>query len=231
MTDFSDAFLHSLKLIFTGDPEIWGIISLSLIVSFVSVMLGGLAGVMLGVFMGMRNFPFKGALEGLLNTFMGTPPVVVGLVVFLLLSRAGPLGGFNLLFTPTAMIIAQTVLVFPIVAALSHSAISSLDPLLKDGALTLGASPFQAGLLVVFEARHGIMAALIAGFGRAISEVGAVLMVGGNIREHTRVMTTTIALQTSMGNFEPALSLGIVLIFLALLVNMVFHRIQRSGAQ
>jgi tungstate transport system permease protein len=221
---------EAFRLIFSLDPELYSIIWLSLGVSLTSVALAGVLGVSGGVAIGLRSFPGKGILVSLLNTMMGVPPVVVGLITFILLSRQGPLGSAQLLFTPAAMVVAQTVLVFPIITALTHATVMGQDPLLRDAARTLGANRLQVILLVIFEARYGLMAAVTAGFGRAIAEVGAVLMVGGNIKGATRTMTTAIAMQASMGDYRLALALGFVLILLALLVNAVFYRIQKGGA-
>jgi len=165
-----------------------------------------------------------------MNTFMGLPPVVAGLVLYLILSRSGPLGFMSLLYTTSAMIIAQSILATPIVASLSHSAIVGVDPIVRQASITLGATPFQSSLTIINEARYGIMAGIIAALGRAMAEVGAVLMVGGNIAGYTRVMTTTIALETDKGNFELALALGIILLFLSLLINIILHSVQRKGA-
>jgi len=227
---FAETVLQAGRMIVSFDPELYGIIWLSLLVSLTSVALAGLLGIAVGVAIGLNAFRGKGLLVSFLNTMMGVPPVVVGLVTFIILSRQGPLGSAQLLFTPAAMVIAQTVLVFPIIAALTHATVMGQDPLLRDAARTLGASRPQVALLVVFEARYGLMAALTAGFGRAIAEVGAVLMVGGNIKGATRTMTTAIAMQTSMGDYDQALALGLMLILLAFAVNAVFYRIQR-GAQ
>ncbi len=216
-------------MIVSLDADLYGIIWLSLVVSLVAIVVAGALGIPSGVILGMTDFRAKGLVVSLFNTMMGIPPVVVGLVTFIFLSRQGLFGSAQLLFTPMAMVIAQTVLVFPIITALSHATVMGLDPLLKDGARTLGASRVQVAALVIFEARYGIIAALMAGFGRAISEVGAVLMVGGNIKGSTRVMTTAIALQTSMGDYDMALALGIVLIALAFAVNALFYRIQRGS--
>ena len=160
---------------------------------------------------------------------MGLPPVVVGLFVYLLLSRSGPLGFFSLLYTPIAMVIAQSILAFPIVTSLSHSAIVSVDPIIKQAAATLGATPFQVSLTVIREARYGIMSGVIAAFGRVMAEVGAILIVGGNIAGYTRVMTTTIALETDKGNFELALALGVILLTISLTINSVLRLIQKKG--
>ena len=227
---FAEAVLRAGLLVLSFDPELYAVIWLSLLVSLTSVAVAGLVGVSLGVAVGMNRFRGKGLAVSVLNTLMGVPPVVVGLIVFLVLSRQGLLGSAQLLFTPTAMMIAQTLLVFPIIAALTHATVMGQDPLLRDSARTLGASPRQVVVLVVHEARYGIVAALTAGFGRAISEVGAVLMVGGNIKGATRTMTTAIAMQTSMGDYDLALALGLVLITLALAVNALLYRVQKGGA-
>lgn len=227
---FGEALWRAVQLIASLDWELAHIVGLSLAVSLSAVLAAAALGVPVGVVVGMVSFRGRGAVVSVLNALMGLPPVVVGLAVFLLLSRRGPLGTWQLLFTPTAMVIAQTLLVLPIVAALTHAAVVGLEPLLRDTARTLGASRVQVALLVVAEARYGIMAALIAGFGRAIAEVGAVLMVGGNIRGVTRVMTTTIAMQTAMGDYSLALALGMILIALSVAVNALFYRIQRGGA-
>jgi tungstate transport system permease protein len=160
---------------------------------------------------------------------MGLPPVVVGLFVYLLLSRSGPLGFMALLYTPIAMIVAQSILAFPIVTSLSHSAIVSVDPIIKQASMTLGATPFQVSLTIIREARYGILSAIIAAFGRVMAEVGAILIVGGNIAGFTRVMTTTIALETDKGNFELALALGIILLTISLVINALLYFIQKKG--
>jgi tungstate transport system permease protein len=160
---------------------------------------------------------------------MGLPPVVVGLFVYLLLSRSGPLGFMGLLYTPSAMIIAQTVLAFPIVTALCHSAVVRVDPIIRQAAATLGATPYQVTIKVIREARYGILSAIITAFGRVMAEVGAILIVGGNIAGYTRVMTTTIALETDKGNFELALGLGVILLVISLVINTILHVVQRKG--
>ena len=170
-------------------------------------------------------------MVSLLNTLMGLPPVVVGLFLYLILSRSGPLGFMSLLYSPSAMIIAQTILAFPIVASLCHSAIVEVDPIIGRASLALGATSYQRAVTIVREARYGIISAVIAGFGRVMAEVGAILVVGGNIAGYTRVMTTTIALETDKGNFELALALGIILLIISLIINSFIHIIQKKGAQ
>jgi tungstate transport system permease protein len=221
--------IQSLLLLVSGDPELYGIIARSLMVSGTAILLASLLGVSGGIVVALHRFPGRRLFINVLNTFMGLPPVVVGLVVYLLLSRSGPLGFFGLLFTPTAMILAQTILATPILAALTVSALLSVKPLVRDTALALGATPGQAAWTVVREARYGLMAAVIAGFGRVSAEVGAVMMVGGNIAGYTRVMTTAIVLDTAKGEFALAIGLGLVLIFLAFLVNLGLNLLQGRG--
>ncbi len=224
-----DAFLKAFFLILHLDRELLGILLLSLRVSGTALVIATAMALPLSAFLGFRKFPFRGFFISLLNTFMGLPPVVVGLFVYLLLSRSGPLGFMALLYTPAAMIIAQTILAFPIVASLSHSAIVSVDLIISQASKTLGATPFQVSLTIINEARYGIMAAVIAGFGRVMAEVGAILIVGGNIAGYTRVMTTTIALETDKGNFELALALGVILLAISLMVNVLLHIFQKKG--
>jgi tungstate transport system permease protein len=225
ISGFKSAFL----LILNFNPELLGIILLSLKVSGLALIIATLLGVPLAALLGLKRFPGRGLIINLLNTFMGLPPVVVGLFVYLLLSRKGPLGFLGLLYSPSAMVVAQTILAFPIVSALCHSAIVNVPAVIRQAARTLGATPSQEAILVVREARYGIMAGIIAGFGRVMAEVGAILMVGGNIAGYTRVMTTTIALETDKGNFELALALGIILLTISLLINFALRLIQERG--
>jgi len=229
MNAMIQAFGKALSLILSFDMELWSIMLLSLKVSGTALTVATLIGLPLSAFLGFRKFPLRGLVISLLNTFMGLPPVVVGLFVYLLLSRSGPLGFMSLLYTQSAMIIAQTILAFPIVASLSHAAIMGVDPVIRQAAATLGATPFQVSLTVINEARYGIMAAVIAGFGRVMAEVGAILIVGGNIAGYTRVMTTTIALETDKGNFEMALALGVILLLISLMVNILLHFFQKKN--
>jgi tungstate transport system permease protein len=208
---------------------LWEIIWLSLKVSGASLMIATVVGLPVAALLGLKRFPLRGALINVLNTFMGLPPVVVGLVVYLLLSRQGPLGFLALLYSPSAMVMAQTILAFPIAASLSYAAIVNVNPTIRQCALTLGATPFQQALTIIREARFGILSGVIAAFGRATAEVGAVLIVGGNIAGYTRVMTTTIALETDKGNFELAMALGVILLALALLVNTGLRLAQKMG--
>lgn len=227
---FKEAFLLILNL----DRELTGIIFLSFRVSGAALLIATAMGLPIGALLGLKRIPMKAMLISLSNTFMGLPPVVVGLFVYILLSRSGPLGFLGLLYTPSAMVIAQTILAFPIVVSLCHSAIVSVNPIIKQASMTLGATPFQSTITIIKEARYGIISGIVAAFGRVMAEVGAILIVGGNIAGYTRVMTTTIALETDKGNFELAIALGIILLMLSLIINAILHSIQRraiSGAR
>ena len=230
MDSIIEGFLKAFSLIFSLDRELLAIILLSLQVSGIALIIASILGVPAGSFLGLRKFPGRGFMISLSNTFMGLPPVVVGLFVYLLLSRRGPLGFMGLLYSPSAMIAAQTILAFPIIVSLCHSAVVSVDPIIRQASMTLGATPFQVSMAIIKEARYGILSGIIAGLGRVMGEVGAILIVGGNIAGYTRVMTTTIALETDKGNFELALALGIILLIISLLINIVLHRIQKKGA-
>lgn len=230
MTSITQAFVQSLDLIVHLDPALLGIILLSLKVSGAALVIAAAIGLPLGSLLGLRRFRGRNLVVSAVNTLMGLPPVVVGLIVYLLLSRKGPLGFLGLLYSPSAMIIAQTILALPIVTALCQSALAGVDPLIRQAARTLGATPAQETLAVVREARYGILSAMIAAFGRVMAEVGAILIVGGNIAGYTRVMTTTIALETDKGNFELALALGLILLTISFVINAVLHAVQRKGA-
>jgi tungstate transport system permease protein len=224
-----DGFTDAFSLMFSLDTELVGIIGLSLQVSGIALVIATVLGLPVAAAMGLKKFPLRGLLISLMNTFTGLPPVVVGLFLYLLISRSGPLGFLGLLYTPFAMVLAQAILAFPIIAAISHSAIISVDPLIRQATLTLGAEPYQVTLNVMREARYGIMSGIIAAFGRVMAEVGAVLIVGGNIAGYTRVMTTTIALETDKGNFELAIALGIILLAISFGINMLLFFIQKKG--
>lgn len=231
MNSITEGFLKAFSLIYNFDHELFSIILLSLKVSGTALIISSAAGVSIGAFVGLRKFPGRGFVITLLNTFMGLPPVVVGLFLYLLLSRSGPLGFMALLYTPSAMIIAQIILAFPIVASLCHSAITKVDPIIGQAASALGATPRQKAIIIIKEARYGILSGIIAAFGRVMAEVGAILVVGGNIAGYTRVMTTTIALETDKGNFELALALGIILLIVSFFINIALHLIQRKGTE
>lgn len=224
-----ESFHSALILIVRLDPELLSIMLLSLKVSGSALISATIVGLPMAALLALTSMPLKGFFLNLMNTFMGLPPVVVGLFIYLMLSRSGPLGFMGLLYTSTAMITAQFVLALPIIVALCHSAIVSVDPVIRQAALTLGATKSQASLTVITEARYGIISAIIAGFGRLMAEVGAILIVGGNIAGYTRVMTTTIALEADKGNFELALALGIILLGMALLINSLLLIFQRQA--
>jgi tungstate transport system permease protein len=223
------AFAKALYLIAHPTGELIAIILRTMAVSGSALFLAALVGLPLGAVVGLKRFPLRGAVISALNSLMGLPPVVAGLFIYIVLSRSGPMGFMGLLYSPGAMVAAQFVLSLPIVAALSHSAVVEVEPSVRLAARTLGATPPQETLLVMREARYGIMAALIAAFGRVMAEVGAVLMVGGNIAGYTRVMTTTIALETDKGDFRLALALGIILLAISVVVNVALHAAQRRG--
>ena len=217
---FNEAFATAYHLIISFDDQLVAIVLLSLQVSLSAVLLAALIGLPVGALIAVFRFPGRGIVVAILNTLLGLPPVVVGLVVYLLLSRAGPLGSWGLLFTPTAMVIAQCILVTPIIAALTRQTIADLSDEYREQLRSLGVGPLRSIPTLLWDGRFSLLTALLAGFGRAIAEVGAVLIVGGNINHVTRVMTTTIALETSKGNLALALGLGLVLLLLALAVNV-----------
>jgi len=229
MGSIIEGFRKAFFLILNLDPELLKIIFLSLKVSGFALIISTVIGLSLSTLLSFKKIPLRGLIISLMNTFMGLPPVVVGLFVYLILSRSGPLGFMGLLYTPSAMVTAQTILAFPIVASLCHSAIISVDPIIRQSAMTLGATPLQMTVTIMREARYGIMSGIIAALGRVMAEVGAILIVGGNIAGYTRVMTTTIALETDKGNFELALALGIILLTLSLIINIILYRVQRRG--
>jgi tungstate transport system permease protein len=229
MQSIIDGFAAAFRLIVTLNPELLRIILLSLQVSGVALMLATVLGLPVGALMALRRVPLRGLVISLLNTGMGLPPVAAGLFLYLFLSRSGPLGFIGLLYTPTAMIIAQAILAFPIVASLAQAAIAGVDPVIRQAALTLGATPFQETVTIIKEARYAIMAGVMAGLGRVMAEVGAIIIVGGNIAGYTRVMTTTIALETDKGNFELAIALGIILLTISFGITIALRFFQRLG--
>ncbi|MCW5699666.1 MAG: ABC transporter permease [Rhodospirillales bacterium] len=229
MQDLFTALIKAGDLVVGLDSGLIEIIGLSLRVSLAAVAIAALLGLPLGAALALGRFPGQGALVVLLNAMMGLPPVVVGLLVYLLLSRSGPLGALGLLFTPTAMIIAQCVLVTPIIAALTRQTIEDLWEELGDQLRSLGSTPRQSLPTLLWEGRIALLTAVLAGFGRASAEVGAVMIVGGNIDHLTRVMTTAIALETSKGDLPLALGLGIVLMGTALAVNIAAHLLRGAA--
>ncbi len=219
MSEFYSALLTSIELILDLDRELAEIVLLSLRVSTIAVGLATVIGLPIGAAVALYRFPGRAVIAALLSAFMGLPPVVVGLVVYLLLSRSGPFGSLGLLFTPTAMIIAQCVLVTPIVAALTRQTVSDLNDEYDEQLRAMGAGGLRKMRTLLWDGRFSMITAILAGFGRASAEVGAVLIVGGNINHVTRVMTTTITLETSKGNLELALALGLILVALSLTIN------------
>jgi tungstate transport system permease protein len=219
VSTFADSLALALELMRRLDPHLVAIVRLSLEVCLASTLCSTLVGLPLGAALAVTRFPGRGAIVATLNALMGMPPVVMGLVVYLMLSRAGPLGRFGLLFTPTAMVIAQTLLIAPIVAALSRQVIEDAWSEYREQLESLRVPPLARALTLLWDTRFSLLTAVMAGFGRAIAEVGAVIIVGGNIDGVTRVMTTTIALETSKGDLALALALGIVLLTIVLALN------------
>ena len=231
MQDLSAAFAHALTLISSFDSALMEIVALSLRVSLLAVVAAAVIGLPLGALIATRQFPLRRLCIVMINSLMGLPPVVVGLTVYLLLSRSGPLGVLELLYTPTAMIIAQTILVAPIIAALTMQVIGDLHVEYSFQLQLFGASAMRTARTLLWDARFSLLTALLAGFGRAIAEVGAVLIVGGNINHATRVMTTAIALETSKGNLALALGLGIVLVALSVTINTLLLSVRGRAVQ
>jgi tungstate transport system permease protein len=227
--DLWGGLTEATRLLASGDREVWGVILLSLRVSLTATAVSLLLGVPAGAGLALSRFPGRALLVGLVHTGMGLPPVSVGLLVSLLLWRSGPLGELRLLYTPTAMVIAQAVIATPIVVGLTLAAVQGLDPRLRLQLLALGASRRQAAWWLLREARLPLIAAVIAGFGAIISEVGAAMMVGGNIKGETRVLTTATVLEVGRGNFEVAVALTIVLLLLTYSVNLALTAIQQRG--
>ncbi|WP_405225842.1 ABC transporter permease [Lentisalinibacter sediminis] len=219
MNEFTAAVGAALSMIVTLDADLMEIVLLSLRISLSAVAVASIVALPLGAAIALQPFPGRRGVIVLLNAMMGLPPVVVGLVVYLLLSRAGPLGEMGLLFTPTAMVIAQSIIVAPIIAALARQTIADLHEEYDEHLRSLGCTRIQSVATLLLDGRYRLLTGIMAGFGRAIAEVGAVLIVGGNIQHSTRVMTTTIALETSKGNLALALGLGLILVILALGVN------------
>jgi tungstate transport system permease protein len=221
--------VSALQLVLAGDPALIAIVRLSLIVSLSAVFVAALIGVPLGAMIALTRFTGRQVVIVLLNALMGLPPVVVGLAVYLMLSRSGPLGSWGLLFTPQAMVIAQTVLVAPIIAALTRQTIQDLWIEYGDELTAMNIGPAGRVATLIWDARFSLVTALLAGFGRAAAEVGAIIIVGGNIEGFTRTMTTAIALETSKGDLPLAVGLGMVLISLVIVVNALAWTSRRAG--
>ncbi len=222
-------FVSALTLLVTADPHLFAIVRLSLAVSLTAVLFAALIGFPFGALIALTRFPGRTAVVVVMNAMMGLPPVVVGLVVYLALSRSGPLGSFGILFTPQAMVVAQTVLVLPIVAALARQTIEDLWGEYRDEFLAMQIGPVRRIIALIWDARFSLLTALLAGFGRAAAEVGAVIIVGGNIDGFTRTMTTAIALETSKGDLPLALALGTVLITIVIAINACAWGARRIG--
>ena len=231
MQDYGNALWLALELLVSGDPELLEIILLSLRVSLSAMVVACLIGFPLGAIVAITRFPGRGAALVLMNTLMGLPPVVVGLGVYLALSNAGPFGWLQLLYTPTAMIIAQTILITPIIAALSRQVIEDLHNEYAEQFRSLVVGRFTAMGALIRDARIALLTVALAGFGRATAEVGAVIVVGGNIKHLTRVMTTTIALETQKGELALALALGAVLMLIAIAVNAAVMSLRGTSAR
>jgi tungstate transport system permease protein len=231
LNDVNAAFAAAAGLIVDADPAVLGIVMLSLQVSVCAVAIAAVIGLPLGALLAVTRFPGRGAVVVALNALMGLPPVVCGLLVYLLLSRSGPLGQWGLLFTPSAMIFAQAVLIAPILAALTRQVLESYWEEYAEQLRSFGAGPWRAVPTLLWDGRFALLTVLLAGFGRASAEVGAVMIVGGNIEGYTRVMTTAIALETSKGDLPLALALGIVLMAIVLGVNAAAHALRGNATR
>jgi len=227
LTEIWDGITKAIELLISLDPEVMEVVGRSLGISGTACLLASLICLPLGSLIHFHHFRGKRALINIIQTLFSVPTVLVGLLILVLFSRAGPLGEFGILFTPPVMVIGQMILIIPLLLGLTISALSGVSREIVDTATSLGASGFQVVLLVLKEARYAVLAAVIMGFGRAISEVGCALMVGGNIRGATRVITTSIALETSKGELALAIALGTILLFLALIINIVLNRLQQ----
>ena len=219
----------ALHLILTGDPGLFAIVRLSVAVSLTATILAAILGAPLGALIALNRFRGRESVLVLLNALMGLPPVLIGLAVYLTLSRSGPLGSWGLLFTPPAMVVAQTILVTPIIAALTRQTVEDLWVEYQDELLAMDVGPVRRVGTLLWDARFSLVTALLAGFGRAAAEVGAIIIVGGNIAGYTRTMTTAIALETSKGNLELAIGLGVVLLWIIVLVNALAWAVRRVG--
>lgn len=223
-----EGLAQAIQLLVTFDAEVVSVMLLTLQVSGAATVFSVMIGVPFGLWLALKNFRGKQAFSGLVNFGMGLPPVVVGLFVSLILWRYGPLGNLGLMYTPMAMVIAQTFIAAPIIAGLSFAAILSINPKLRLQLISLGATPWQASLLLIREARLGLMAAIIAGFGRVISEVGASMMVGGNIKGQTRVLTTATVMEVGKGNYDSAIAISLILLFGAYTIVMALTWLQHG---
>jgi len=228
MNEIAQGTIDAFRLIFTLDPDLLEIVGLSLRVTVTAVLIASLIGLPLGAWLVINRFRFRRQTIAVLNALMGLPPVVVGLFVYMMLSRSGPFGVFGLLFTPTAMIIAQVIIITPLIASISHQTIRDLWAEYHDLLISLNTTRWQRITALLWDGRRALLTAMLAGFGRAIGEVGAIMIVGGNIDHSTRVLTTSIALETGKGNFAFAMGLGFVLIALAVTINLLMHSLSRT---
>ncbi len=228
MNDILEGMFSAFHLIISLDKDLLEIILLSLKVTLSAVLIASLIAMPFGAWLAVSRFRFRRMTIAILNALMGLPPVVVGLIVYILLSRSGPLGVLNLLFTPTAMIIAQVIIITPLIASISHQAIRDLWAEYHDLLISLNASKTQRIFTLIKDGKRSLLTASLAGFGRAIGEVGAIMIVGGNVDQLTRTLTTAIALETGKGDFAFALALGFILIALAILVNLAIHSISKT---
>ena len=224
-----DASLKALHLLFSGDMALWEIVGISFRVSLLALLIATPPAVLLAFVLAYGNFPGRRVIIALFSTLLSVPTVVIGLTLDLLLSRQGPLGEWHLLFTQNAMIIGQIALAFPMLVSIGHSALQAADRRAWETARTLGASHLRALLTIIYEVRFGLLAAVLASFGRIISEVGASMMLGGNILHHTRNIPTAIALETSKGEFAQGIALGMVLLVMAATLNVLLHHFQGKG--
>mgnify|MGYP003637307316 FL=1 len=229
MADLSQASLAAFRLLIGGDNDIWEIISLSFGVSFSAILIATPVALIVAFFLAFFQFPLRRALISLFNTFMSVPAVIIGLTLYLLLSRSGPLGDLKLLFTDKAMVLGQIMLSFPLLVAMAHASFQAADRRAWETAITLGAKPWRAFFTLMHEVRFGLIAAVVAGFGRVIAEIGCSMMVGGNILHSTRNIPTAIALETSKGEFAQGIALGMVLLVLSLSLNAGVSIFQGKG--
>lgn len=228
MVSIIDGIKSAFDLLLSFNKEIYSIIGLSIYVSLTSTLISSIIAIPTGIVLGIKSFPVKKAIIRILYTMMSLPPVIVGLVVFLFISRNGPLGDLRIVYTPTAIIVAQVLLVTPIITGTVYNGARERGEEIQNLAYTLGANRIQALILLIRELRINIFSAIVMGYGRAISEVGAVMVVGGNIKGHTRVMTTVIAMLKNMGQYGMAIAIGIILLLISFIINSILYRLQRE---
>lgn len=223
-----DGVKEALYLLVSFDKEIYAVIFLSIFVSGLSTIISSILGIIIGVITGLNKFPLRNIYEKVLYSFMGLPPVVVGLLVGITISRRGPFGMYGLMYTVSAMVIAQSILILPIITGIVYNHVKADGKIIKETCKTLGGNSFDVFYLILHEMKGTILVAITTGFGRAISEVGAVMIVGGNIKGFTRVMTTYIAMNNSMGNYSKSIAMGIVLIVISITINSLIHKVKEE---